>query len=313
WGISSHYLYKDNGLAINWVHVISTNIVNEVTVGARHDQEGFIPSDGVIPRLSRVSLKYTAPQLFPENNRLGTIPRVTGWSSVAGRPANINWLDRWGEIGQDYILPSVADNITINRGNHTYKPGLYFERLINTEAAGGNWSGTFNFGTSSSFTASLGNTGYAYANALIGDFNSYTESSSRPHTNLEMNLFQWYAQDSWKVTRSFTLNYGLRVGYHSQWYQRDKLASSFDPLRYNTSNAVALFEPFCTTGTPPPGTKCAAANQRARNPVTGTLSTNTSLIGTVVPGVGDPNNGLGLLGDGLTPAGFKDVQPIDLE
>jgi hypothetical protein len=317
WGISSHYLYKDNGLAINWVHIFSPNIVNEATVGARHDSEGFIPSDGEIERLSRATLNYTAPQLFPGNNRLGTIPRVTNWSGVAGRPANINWLDRWGETGNDYILPSFADNLTINRGNHSYKFGVYYEHVRNGEAPGGNWSGTFNFsGTDSNFTAALGNTGYAYANALIGNFRQYQESTSRPFTNLEITLLQWYAQDQWKINRRFTLNYGLRMGYHTQWRQRDGRASNFDPALYDPAKAPVMYVSACAVPFTPPAT-CPTSQRRAKNPLTGQLipltGANAGLVGAFVPGTGDPTNGLALPTDPNTPAGFKDVQPVDWE
>lgn len=76
WGIQSHYLYKDNGLSLNWVHIFNASMVNEATLGLRHDSEGFVPGDGEIERLTKSSLKYTAPQLYPENNTLGLIPRV---------------------------------------------------------------------------------------------------------------------------------------------------------------------------------------------------------------------------------------------
>lgn len=313
WGISSHYLYKDNGWSANWVHIFSPTIVNEFNFGMRHDSEGFIPSDGEIERLQRDALNYTAPQLFPDNNRLGTIPRATNWSGVQGTPANINWLDRWGETGNDYIRPSFADNLSISRGNHSYKFGAYYERVLNGEAPGGQWSGVFNFsGTDSNFSASLGNTGYAYANALVGNFRSYQESSSRPFTNLEITLLQWYAQDQWKVNRQLTFNYGLRMGYHSQWRQRDNLASNFDPALYNPAKAPLLYRPFCVGGTPATAA-CATANRRAQDPRTGQLLTNTNLVGTFVPGTGDPNNGLAIAGEPGTPKGFKDVQAVDWE
>jgi hypothetical protein len=92
WGISSHYLYTDNGRSANWVHVFGPAVVNEFTFGWRDDTEGFVPSDGFVDGLRRSTLDYTAPQLFPENNTLGLIPRATGWSSVAGNPANIDQL-----------------------------------------------------------------------------------------------------------------------------------------------------------------------------------------------------------------------------
>ncbi len=188
WGINSHYLYKDDGWSANWVRVINASVVNEFNFGMRHDSEGFIPGDGEIERVQRAALNYTAPQLFPQNNHLGTIPRVTNWGGVRGPTngvANINWLDRWGEVGNDYIKPSFADNLSITHGDHAFKFGVYYERLLNGEAPGGQWSGVFNFaGNDSNYTAALGNTSYAYANALIGNFRNYQESTARPFTNL---------------------------------------------------------------------------------------------------------------------------------
>lgn len=315
WGISSHYLYRDNGMSINWVRLISPAMVNEVSLGLRHDSEGFIPSDGELERLTRAALNYTAPQLFPANNRLGAIPRATGWGGLAQQAAvaNINWLDRWGEVGNDYILPSITDNFTYNRRNHTYKAGIYIERIRNGEAPGGNWTGTFNFsGNDSNFTAAQGNTGHPYANALLGSFRSYSESSARPHTDLERVLVQWYVQDQWKFNRRLTLNYGARMGWFSQWTQRRLDASNFDPGRFDPARAVVLYRPFCVGGTPA-AAACATANRRAQNPATGELLTNVNLVGTFVPGVGDPLNGIAVGTDAGTPRGFKLPAPVQWE
>jgi len=220
WGISSHYLYKDNGWpgSLNWVHIINSSMVNEFNAGMRHDSEGFVPSTGVAEKLTRTAIGFTAPQIFPQNNPLNLVPVANGWSSVAGTPANINWLNRWGGVGNDYIRPSFADNLSVTHGNHSYKFGMYFERLLNSEAPGGNFSGTLSFSTSSSFTTALGSTGYAYANALLGNFNSYTEQSGRPFTNNELHLLQWYAQDEWKVNPRLTLNYGMRWAFRSPFF-----------------------------------------------------------------------------------------------
>jgi carboxypeptidase family protein len=315
WGISSHYLYRDNGMSINWVRLISPTIVNEVSVGIRHDSEGFIPSDGEIDRLARSALNYSAPQLFAGNNKLGTIPRATGWGGLSNQAAvaNINWLDRWGEVGDDYILPSISDNFTLTRENHTYKAGVYVERIRNGEAAGGNWSGTFDFSSNvGDFTAALGNTGNPYANALTGSFRRYTESSARPFTDLERLLVQWYVQDQWKANRKLTLNYGMRMGWYSQWAQRQLDASNFDPARFDPAKAPVLYRPFCVGGTPATSS-CSTSNRRALNPVTGEISTNTTLVGTFVPGVGDKLNGIAVGTDPSVPHGFKNPAPIQLE
>ena len=220
-------LSTDDGRSASWVHILSATVVNEFNVGWRTDTEGFIPTTGFAEGLTRSALNYTAPQLFPENNRMNLVPIATGWSSVAGNPANINWLNRWGEVGEDHIKPSFSDNFSVTRGDHSFKFGAYFERLYNREAPGGTWSGQLDFGTGTTngFTVSApgnlgtGNTNFAYANALLGNFNTYTEQSSRPFTNLELKLFQWYAQDQWKFNRKWTLNYGMRFGYTSGQFQ----------------------------------------------------------------------------------------------
>jgi hypothetical protein len=320
WGINSHYLYKDDGWSGNWVRVINASFVNEFNFGMRHDSEGFVPGDGEVERVQRGALNYTAPQLFPQNNHLGTIPRVTNWGGVRGPTngvANINWLDRWGETGNDYIKPSFADNLSITHGDHALKFGMYFERLLNGEAPGGQWSGVFNFaGNDSNYTAALGNTSYAYANALIGNFRNYQESTARPFTNLRLTQVQWYAADQWKIHRRLTLNYGLRFGYHSPFEQIDGQGSNFVPDLFNRARAVALYESACAVSFTPPAT-CPAAQRRARNPITGELiplvGANAGLVGAIVPNSGDANNGLALGIDPNTTPGYRHTKSIDYE
>jgi hypothetical protein len=320
WGINSHYLYEDNGWTANWVRVINSSVVNEFTFGMRHDSEGFVPGDGEIDRLQRGTLHYTAPQLFPNNNHLGTIPRATNFGGVRG-PSNgvalINWLDRWGEVGNDYIKPSFADNLSITHGDHSLKFGMYFERLLNGEAPGGQWSGVFNFaGNDSNYTAALGNTSYAYANALIGNFRNYQEATARPFTNLRLTQVQWYAQDQWKMNRRLTFNYGVRFGYHSPFEQIDGQGSNFDPRLFDPAKTVALYESACAVAFTPPAT-CPTASRRARNPVTGQLfpvtGPNAGLVGAIVPNTGNPNNGLAIGTDPNTPPGYRTTRAVDIE
>ncbi len=317
WGILSHYLYKDNGWSANWVHILNSSMVNEFNFGMRHDSEGFIPSTGVVESLQRSALNFTAPQLFPQNNRLGTIPRATGWSGIAGTPANINWLDRWGETGNDYIKPSFNDNFSVIHGNHSIKFGGYFERLLNSEAPGGQWSGVFNFDNNTSFTASLGATNFPYANALAGNFRTYTESSARPFTNLLIKTLQWYAQDEWKVNRRFTVNYGMRWIYASPFTQFDQQGSNFDPRLFNPAKAPLLYMPACTVALT--AAACPTANRRAFDPRTpGVLLTNVNLVGTFVRNpdgtvAGDLNNGLALGNDPNTPKGYRKTNAVSWE
>lgn len=322
WGISSHYLYKDNGWSANWSRVINSNVVNEFNFGMRHDSEGFVPSEGMIEGLTRSALNYTAPQLFPNNNKFNLVPTATGWSSVAGNPANINWLDRWGEVGNDYIKPSFSDNVSITHGDHSLKFGAYYQRLMNREApGGGKWSGDLNFGTATAFTTALGSTGFAYSNALLGNFQTYTEPQARNFTNSVISILQWYVQDEWKFTRRLTLNYGLRWGYHSPFEQIDGQGSNFDASRYDPAKAPLLYAGYCVgspNGIPALGTACTAANSRAVDPRNAANPTAaqllpSNLVRSFVPGTGDLLNGIILPTDPTGPKGFRHTAPIDWE
>jgi hypothetical protein len=329
WGIRSHYLYKDNGWpgSGSWVHIFNSSVVNEFNVGLRHDSEGFTPTVGFAEGLSRTALNYTAPQLFPENNsKLNLVPIVNGWSSVAGNPANINWLNRWGEVAEDFIKPSMSDNVSYIHGEHTYKFGAYFERLLNREAPGGNWSGTLDFGTATTngFTTAAGNTNFAYANALLGNFNSYTEQLARPFTNEELKLFQFYVQDQWKINRRLSVNYGMRFEAHSGQFQLDTQGSNFDPARFDPTRAPFLYVGYCNgqvNGIPAFGTACAAANSFAVDPrviagggvPTAAQLLNKNLVRAIIPGSGDPLNGLELPQDPSTPRGYRHTRTLDFE
>ncbi len=316
WGLLSHYLYKDNGWSATWSHIFSKSVVNEFIFGMRHDLEGFIPSDGIVDLVSRSSLNYTAPQLFPVNNTLGTIPKVTNFTGVAGTPALINWLDRWGEAGDDYVQPSFSDNLTYIRGNHSLKFGMYFERLLNGEASGSSWAGVLSFtnSTSNGWNLAAGNTGHPYANALLGNFQSYTETQFRPHTNIEQDMLQWYAQDQWKVNRQLSLNYGLRWGWHTPFYQRDKVGSSFDPSLWDAAHPPIFYVPWCTAAgwTPTTTALCPPANRFAVDPrliVNGTVPASalksSDFIRSYVSGSGSILNGLQLARDPNTPKGYR--------
>jgi hypothetical protein len=203
WGISSHYLYKDNGMSINWVRLVNPRIVNEVSLGLRHDSEGFVPSDGEIDRLTRSALKYTAPQLFSGNNTLGTIPaRDQLGRSVANdggqhqlaRPLGRGRrrLHAPNHLRQHHLQPA---RITITRRASTSSAFATVKRPVGIGRAHTTFSSN-----DSNFTAAQGNTGHPYAQRVHGSFRSYSESSSRPHTDLERLLMQWYVQISGRRT-----------------------------------------------------------------------------------------------------------------
>ena len=126
--------------------------------------------------------------------------------------------------------PSSNANLTWVRGNHTYKAGaevwfqaqitapptgvgLTFATLTNAGVVGIGRNGDQR-GRDTGFPAALVNrrayqTGFPYANFLLGDVTAATQYAP---VDARMFKSQWgvFIQDSWKVTRKLTVDYGLR-------------------------------------------------------------------------------------------------------
>ena len=123
------------------------------------------------------------------------------------------------------LRPSSNANLTWIRGSHSFKFGgeVWFQGNITQPPSGVG----MNFGCVASTTCAATNYGATalpytppaglngqqmgnfYANFLLGDAISTTQYAP---VDARMGKSQWgvYAQDSWKVTRKLTLNYGLR-------------------------------------------------------------------------------------------------------
>ena len=72
-------------------------------------------------------------------------------------------------------------------------------------------------------------TNYGYSNAVLGIFDTYTESSARPGADFRAGALEEYVQDSWKVNKRLTLEFGMRLTSWIPWHQRSNIESGFDP------------------------------------------------------------------------------------
>ncbi|HKQ80504.1 MAG TPA: carboxypeptidase regulatory-like domain-containing protein [Blastocatellia bacterium] len=301
-----HYTFTDNGIVGSWTRVFSSNMVNESSLSVRHSVEKGPPlSEEELNTLRRATYGFTLGQFFPQLNPLGVLPLAT-FGGVTN-PPQIAYDGRFPLRGADTLI-SFNDTFSLIHGNHTFKAGFYFERARNYEGATATFAGNFSFARD---TNNPLDSNYAYSNALLGNFQSYTESTFRPSGEGRQSLADWFIQDSWKATRRLSFEFGVRFGWFNQWYQDTANSAAFVLSRYDRAKAPQYYQPGCTVAVPAGGT-CAAANRRARNPVTGALFPAV-LIGAFVPGTGDPYNGMTLGRDDSYPRGFKDQQPVQVQ
>jgi len=299
WGwFNTHYLNTDRGGSANYTKILRSNIVNEAAFGIRHQSEQFHPvSERDWSRIRKADLGYTLGQFHPELNPHGVIPKVT--FNVPNSP-NFTFDNRLVEKGQGW-LGSFRDDLTWSMGRHTFKGGMYLERLNNSEGKGGvgagPWAGQFNFSVD---TNNPFETNYSYASAMLGYFRDYTEIDAFPEVQARRLLAEWYVQDTWKPLNRLTVDYGTRFLWYEPWYTKLP-AAVFEPERYDPAKAPRLYQPARINNV-----------NVALDPVTGQTLPNV-FVGSYVPGTGDPYNGMVRHGEAGYPRGFRDNQGIHLQ
>lgn len=301
WGwYDGTYEFSDNSVSGGWNKVIGASVVNELTGGWGRRTEGFgVGADGDWARLRKSDVGYSLGQFNPGLNPLGLIPRANfgGLPTTGGDGVDLNYPDRLGDTAVDYVA-SVRNTLTWARDKHTFKFGGYLEYMENHESRGGSWSGQFTFNRN---TANPLDSNYTYANALLGIFSEYTESSRPGDTFNRGMLSEWFAQDTWKATNKLTVDYGVRFLWYTPWWRPDNAAANFRPELFDPAQAPQLFQPVVVNG-----------QRRARNPITGELGAEV-LVGTFVPGSGDTANGMEIAGEPGVARGFRKMRPPELE
>lgn len=299
------YCFSEEGLATGWTHIFSPRLVMEATAGVRHNHEGWTPFEDkltpaqLIPQAGnpmstvlRSAVGFTAGQWFPQANPDGIIPRAT--YNVPNSP-NVGFDDRFLKNGTDFVF-TINDNFTYTYGGHTFKAGIAANRFREYEGERSVFSGTFNF---SKDTNNPLDTNWAFANAALGVFQSYQESNARYGANERESVVEWFVQDTWKVTRRLTLDYGVRFTWYNQMYPaKDGQQSVLALSRYQVSKAPVLYRPAMNNGV-----------RSALNPITGQYLP-AAYIGLYVPNSGDPVNGGVVSGDNSYPRGFVHQEPM---
>ncbi len=126
-----------------------------------------------------------------------------------------------GAFGATKSDPAIYDNLTKVAGTHTMKFGFYWDMNGNQQSSGNQLNGTYDFETYGSTT-----TGNVYADFLLGRASGYNQANIIPVDNLKYHQYSLYAQDSWKIGKRLTVNYGLRADHIGQWYPGDNLGTA---------------------------------------------------------------------------------------
>ncbi|MGH9582588.1 MAG: carboxypeptidase regulatory-like domain-containing protein, partial [Bryobacteraceae bacterium] len=231
---------------------ISPTLVNDLSISGNSDGRGTIadnPACGAYCDRSTYGITY--PYLFPGTKlfaqKIPTIT-VTGLTTIDTGPYPGAWAG---------FVYDLKDNVTKQIGNHTVKFGATYEHsgendLIQLTTASppqtNNQNGAFRFLD----TGAPNSSGLGVANALLGNFNSYSEIGAKPETPWVANSVDMFVQDVWQVSRKLTLHYGLRYSIWPAWGTTNGAIAQFEPAFYNSAQAATVSSAtgFIVSGSP---------------------------------------------------------------
>jgi hypothetical protein len=254
--------------------IISPTMTNEVNIGFTHGANNFDESSQL---LRRATSGINLPVLYPNSVQHDFIPqisfngtRITASSGFGTNAAPFKAIN-------DNI--DIVDNLTKVWGSHIIKAGIYLQRSSKDQSTFASFNGNYNFGDNPSNPY---DTGFGFSNALLGVFNTFSQAS-----NYAAGLYRYwneeqFVQDTWKIRRNVTLDYGLRVAWYQPQYDTKLQTSTFVPSLYNPAKAPRLYQPAINP---------ANGQRAAFDPVANTYLPSFD-IGLEIPGTGDPFNGI---------------------
>jgi hypothetical protein len=276
-----------------YTKVISPSLLNEFSFGYLNQPAENSIKEEELRRNLRETVGFQIGQFYPQANPLKVVPNAT----FGGVPnaAEIYFEGRF-PLWNRYHLFNWQNNVTLHRSAHTFKAGVYIETFFRHQKKAVPFNGSFDFGRN---VNNPYDTNYAYSNAILGVFNSYTEISGPAWMRQRTGGREFFVQDNWRVTRRLVLDYGLRMYYTLPITERDNFMAGFVADRYDWAKAPQLIRP-------------ALDAQRRRigvHPVTG-QTYFVAQIGAIAPGVGNPFNGMVVAGEGGYPRALVKTRGI---
>jgi len=116
---------------------------------------------------------------------------------------------------------------------------------------------------------------------MLGVYSTYTESTNRVDYAPITKIYEWYVRDHWKVSSRLTLDLGVRFTWGLPQSPNNNNAGNFVPYLFNPAKATVLYRPAKINGV-----------NVVINPITGQTVTPAVLAGLIIPGSGDPLNGI---------------------
>ncbi|MGH9629370.1 MAG: hypothetical protein ACRD7E_13705 [Bryobacteraceae bacterium] len=127
------------------------------------------------------------------------------------------------------------DDLSKVIGRHTLKLGLFAQRNRKNQDNQPAINGSFTFSPGHPL-----HSGNPLADALLGNFNSYTEADGGREGWFRFTRVEWYVTDNWRVNNRLSLDLGVRFNYMPQQYSPLQNTVFFSPQYFDRARAPQI-------------------------------------------------------------------------
>jgi hypothetical protein len=147
------------------------------------------------------------------------------------------------ELDQTY---SFSETVSWNRGKHNWRFGGDYRRILQSFRSARNAEGSFvftGFATSQYATGStqpVADTGYDFADFLLGFPQQTSLQSGATSYNFRANSYDFFVQDDWRFRPNLSFNLGLRYEYNGPYTEANNQIANLDVAPSFTSAGLVL-------------------------------------------------------------------------
>ncbi len=220
-GRGTNYTAVPQNWMASWTRLVSPRTINEFKVGlnsAKTRSLGVVkPAAGV--DLTALTVNFTGSVAIPGIASQGA---SAGAAVLGGLIRANSAYNTRGQPYTNYEIPFI-DTLSLVRGAHNIKLGAEIRpiRLKRDSFAGT----TYTFNTINDLLTNV--PASIQFNADLGAPSPWTGGKTGPR-HLQTAYYIGYAQDEWKISKTFTMNYGLRYEYYSTMREADNRAVLFN-------------------------------------------------------------------------------------